>query len=158
LSTINKVQVLGHLGADPEVRYTQNNTAVATLSLATSEKWTDKNTGELQESTEWHRIVLWGKLAELAQEYTRKGSLIYIEGSLQTRSYEDKEGITRYTTEIKGQVMKFIGKKDSSEAPTPSKPKATNGSAKVPYSKEAAAGIKAQAPVDDDLDDDGLPF
>jgi single-strand DNA-binding protein len=157
MSSVNKVIIMGRLGADPEVRYTQSNIPVATLSVATSEKWKDKD-GELQETTEWHRIILWDKLASLAGEYLAKGAQVYIEGAIQTRKYEDKEGNTRYTTEIKGQVMKFIGKKDSSEAPTPSKPKATNGSAKVPYSKEAAAGIKAQAPVDDDLDDDGLPF
>jgi single-strand DNA-binding protein len=157
MSSVNKVIIMGRLGADPEVRYTQSNIPVATLSVATSEKWKDKD-GELQETTEWHRIILWDKLASLAGEYLAKGAQVYIEGAIQTRKYEDKEGNTRYTTEIKGQVMKFIGKKDSSEAPTPSKPKATNGSAKVPYSKEAAAGIKAQAPIDDDLDDDGLPF
>src|SRR5690625_2768372 len=110
MSSVNKATLLGRLGADPEVRYTQANTAVATLSLATSMRYKDKN-GERQENTEWHRITAWGKLAEICQKYLTKGSQIYLEGYIQTRSWEDKEGIKRYTTEIVMQQMTMLGSK-----------------------------------------------
>lgn len=97
---VNKVIIIGNLGQDPEVRYTQNSTAVATLSVATSEAWKDKQTGEQKEVTEWHRVVLWDKLAEIAGEYLKKGSKVYIEGKLQTRKWQDQSGNDKYTTEI----------------------------------------------------------
>ncbi|QDP59274.1 MAG: putative single-stranded DNA-binding protein [Prokaryotic dsDNA virus sp.] len=97
---INKVIVLGNLGQDPEVNHTQNGTAVANLSVATSETWKDKQTGEQKEFTEWHRVVLWDKLAEIAGQYLKKGSKVYIEGKLQTRKWTDQSGSDRYTTEI----------------------------------------------------------
>lgn len=100
MSGLNKVQLIGRLGQDPEIRYTQASNAVANLSLATSETWKDKNTGEKQERTEWHRVVLFGKIAEIAGEYLRKGSLVYIEGKLQTQKWTDNDGIERYTTQI----------------------------------------------------------
>ncbi|WP_444995087.1 single-stranded DNA-binding protein [Aliikangiella sp. IMCC44359] len=97
---INKVILVGNLGQDPEVRYTPSGSAITSLSLATSESWKDKNTGQMQEKTEWHRISIFGKLAEIAGEYLRKGSQIYIEGKLQTRKWQDKQGQDRYTTEV----------------------------------------------------------
>ena len=97
---INKVILVGNLGQDPEVRYTPNGSAITSLSLATSESWKDKNTGQMQEKTEWHRVSMFGKLAEIAGEYLRKGSQIYIEGKLQTRKWQDKQGQDRYTTEV----------------------------------------------------------
>lgn len=97
---INKVILVGNLGQDPEVRYTPNGSAVANLSLATSDSWKDKNTGQMQEKTEWHRVAMFGKLAEIAGEYLRKGSQVYIEGKLQTRKWQDKQGQDRYTTEV----------------------------------------------------------
>ncbi|MGX9276101.1 single-stranded DNA-binding protein, partial [Pantoea ananatis] len=97
---VNKVILVGNLGQDPEVRYMPNGTAVTSLSLATSETWRDKQTGENREKTEWHRVVLFGKLAEIAGEYLRKGSQVYIEGKLRTREWQDSEGTKRYTTEI----------------------------------------------------------
>ncbi|ECE7751456.1 single-stranded DNA-binding protein [Salmonella enterica subsp. enterica serovar Ngili] len=97
---INKVILVGNLGLDPEVRYMPNSSAVANLSLATSETWTDKQTGEKKERTEWHRVVLYGKLAEIASEYLRKGSQVYIEGALRTRKWTDQSGVERYTTEV----------------------------------------------------------
>lgn len=97
---VNKVILVGHLGQDPEVRYMPNGGAVANITLATSESWRDKATGEQKEKIEWHRIVLFGKLAEIAGEYLRKGSQIYIEGSLQTRKWTDQAGVEKYTTEI----------------------------------------------------------
>ncbi|CAD5741291.1 single-stranded DNA-binding protein [Escherichia coli] len=97
---INKVIIVGNLGQDPEVRYMPNGGAVANLSLATSESWRDKQTGEMRENTEWHRVVLFGKLAEVASEYLRKGAQVYVEGQLRTRNWQDDSGVTRYVTEI----------------------------------------------------------
>ncbi|MFC3396622.1 single-stranded DNA-binding protein SSB1 [Brenneria rubrifaciens] len=109
---VNKVILVGHLGQDPEVRYMPNGGAVANITLATSESWRDKQTGEQKEKTEWHRVVLFGKLAEVAGEYLRKGSQVYIEGSLQTRKWTDQAGADRYTTEVVvniGGTMQMLG-------------------------------------------------
>ena len=111
---VNKGNLVGNLGQKPEMRYTQTNTAVATLSIATSESWKDKDSGELREKTEWHRVVLFGKLAEIAEQYLDKGSQLYIEGKLQTRKWQDKEGNDRYTTEILGNAMNMLGGRQSS--------------------------------------------
>jgi len=108
MAGINKVILVGRLGRDPEVRYTRSGDAVANFSLATSEEWKDKNTGEKQEKTEWHRIVAWRRLGEICGEYLRKGSQVYVEGKLQTRSWEDRDGNTRYTTEIVAQSMQML--------------------------------------------------
>jgi len=97
---INKVILVGNLGQDPEVRYTPGGAAITNISIATSESWKDKNTGQTQEKTEWHRVVFFGKLAEIAGEYLRKGSQVYVEGKLQTRKWQDKSGQDRYTTEV----------------------------------------------------------
>ena len=110
---VNKAIVLGNLGQDPEVRYTQGGQAVASFSVATSETFNDKN-GERQERTEWHRIVAWGKTAELCGEYLRKGRQVYVEGRLQTRNWEDKDGQKRYTTEIVAQNVQFLGGRQDS--------------------------------------------
>ncbi|AUX95059.1 single-stranded DNA-binding protein [Mixta gaviniae] len=109
---VNKVILVGNLGQDPEVRYMPNGGAVANITLATSESWRDKQTGETKEKTEWHRVVLFGKLAEVAGEYLRKGSQVYIEGSLQTRKWQDQSGQERYTTEVVvnvGGTMQMLG-------------------------------------------------
>jgi single-strand DNA-binding protein len=109
---INKVILIGHLGQDPEVRYMPNGNAVANITLATSETWRDKQTGEQKERTEWHRVVFFGKLAEIAGEYLRKGSQVYVEGRLQTRKWQDQGGQDRYTTEVvvdMGGVMQMLG-------------------------------------------------
>jgi len=121
MSSLNKAMLIGNLGQDPEVRYTQNNTAVATLSIATSERYRDSN-GETQERTEWHRVVAWGKTAEICQSYLKKGSKVYIEGPIQTRSWEDKDGQKRYTTEIKALNLVMLDSRGSSSndaAPQP---------------------------------------
>jgi single-strand DNA-binding protein len=107
-SGVNKVILVGRLGADPEVRYTSNGGAVANFNLATSESWTDK-AGQKQERTEWHRVVVWGKLGELCGQYLSKGRQAFIEGRLQTREWTDKEGHKRYTTEINAQNVQFLG-------------------------------------------------
>ena len=111
---VNKVILVGNLGQKPEMRYTQTNTAVATLSIATSESWKDKDSGEQREKTEWHRVVFFGKLAEIAEQYLDKGSQLYVEGKLQTRKWQDKEGNDKYTTEILGNEMNMLGGRQSS--------------------------------------------
>jgi single-strand DNA-binding protein len=108
MASVNKVILVGNLGSDPELRYTPSGKAVATFNLATHEKWTGKD-GEKSERTEWHRIVAWDRLGEICGEYLHKGSQIYIEGRLQTRSWEDREGNKRYTTEIVAQTMQMLG-------------------------------------------------
>ncbi|MCO4322458.1 single-stranded DNA-binding protein [Aliidiomarina quisquiliarum] len=105
---INKVILIGNLGADPEVRYTQNSTAIANLSIATSESWKDKQTGEQREQTEWHRVVCYRRLAEIAGEYLKKGSKVYVEGKLQTRKWQGQDGVDRYTTEIVCNEMQML--------------------------------------------------
>lgn len=120
---INKVIIVGTLGNDPEVKYSASGSAIANLSVATSEQWKDKQTGEKKEQTEWHRIVIFGKLAEVAAEYLRKGSQVYIEGQLRTRKWTDSNGVDKYTTEIvipqMGGVMQMLGGKrdDSGQQP-----------------------------------------
>ena len=114
-SGINKVILVGNLGQDPEVKYTAGGAAVTTLSLATSESWKDKDTGTDQEKTEWHRVVLWRRLAEIAGEYLKKGSKVYIEGQLQTRKWE-QDGQTRYTTEVVGRDMQFLDSRGGSSS------------------------------------------
>jgi single-strand DNA-binding protein len=108
MASVNKAILIGNLGADPELRYTPSGSAVASFNIATTEKWKGKD-GQLQERTDWHRIVLWERQAEIAKEYLRKGSPVYIEGRIQTRNYEDKDGIKRYVTEIIGQRMQLLG-------------------------------------------------
>lgn len=117
---INKVILIGNLGADPEIRHMPNGTAVATLTIATSETWKDKQTGEQHDRTEWHRVILFQRLAEIAGEYLKKGSKIYIEGRLQTRKWQDKTGQDRYTTEIiAGELQMLDSRGMSSNAETP---------------------------------------
>ena len=105
---VNKVILIGNLGQDPEVRYMPNGNAVANVTIATSESWKDKNTGEQQERTEWHRVVFFRRLAEIASEYLKKGSKVYVEGRLQTRKWQDKEGQDRYTTEIVADKLQML--------------------------------------------------
>ncbi len=114
---INKVILVGHLGADPEVRYTPGGAAVANLRVATSESWTDKQTGQRQDKTEWHRVVLFGRLGEISGEYLRKGSQVYLEGRLQTRKWQDQNGQDRYSTDIVCNEMQMLSGRDSGAAP-----------------------------------------
>ena len=117
---INKVILVGNLGADPETKYGPSGDAITNLRIATSESWTDKNTGQKQERTEWHRVVVFKKLAEICAEYLRKGSQVYIEGSLRTRKWQDKDGKDQYTTEVRGDEMKMLGKRDGdTQQPAP---------------------------------------
>src|SRR5262245_47577606 len=112
MASVNKVILIGNLGRDPETRYTTGGDAVTQLNIATSETWKDKN-GEKQEHTEWHRVVLFGRQAEIAGEYLKKGRSVYIEGRLQTRKYTDKEGVEKYSTEVVGDRMQLLGGRDS---------------------------------------------
>lgn len=113
---INKVILIGSVGQDPEIRYAQSGTAVANISLATSEQWKDKQSGERKESTEWHKVSLFGKTAEIAGQYVKKGQFLYIEGRLQTRKWQDKSGADRYTTEIVANDMQMLGGKPSGQS------------------------------------------
>ena len=114
---VNKVIIIGNLGAAPEVRYTQNSTAIATISVATTETWKDKQTGEQREQTEWHRVVMYRRLAEIAGEYLRKGSKVYIEGKLQTRKWTGEDRVERFTTEVAGKEMQMLdGPRNDSQA------------------------------------------
>lgn len=115
MSDLNRVMLIGRLGADPEQRYMPNGKAVVNIRVATSETWKDRNSGEIQERTEWHSIVAFDKLAEIIAEYLRKGSQVFIEGKLQTRKWQDKEGKDRYTTEIIAQKMQMLGGKPQGE-------------------------------------------
>lgn len=111
MASVNKVILVGNLGKDPEVRYAPSGDAICNVTLATSESWKDKQTGEKREATEWHRVIFFGKLGEIAGQYLKKGSSIYVEGSLRTRKWQDKDGVERYTTEIRGDEMKMLGGK-----------------------------------------------
>lgn len=117
MASLNMVQLIGNVGADPELRYIPNGTATTTISVATTEKWKDRESGELQERTEWHRIVFFGKLAEIVGEYVRKGSSLYVQGHLRTRKWTDKEQVERYTTEIVADEMKMLDKRPESDDP-----------------------------------------
>lgn len=171
---INKVILVGHLGQDPEVRYLPNGGAVTNISIATSETWKDKQTGEQKERTEWHRVVIFGKLAEIAGEYLRKGSQVYIEGSLQTRKWQDQSGQDRYATEVVvnvGGTMQILGSRNNPDAmpmnhasatatSTPATPTRTSRAAPMESTSatqpQVAAATMASEPVID-FDDD-IPF
>lgn len=124
---INKAIIVGHLGADPETRYTPNGTAVANIRVATSEQWKDRNTGEQQERTEWHRVVAFNRLAEIMGEYLKKGSQVYIEGKLKTDKWQDQQGNDRYTTQIIASDMQMLGGKGQQPAQSSGQQGATGG-------------------------------
>jgi len=142
MAGINKVILIGRLGNDPEVRYTPDGTAVANFSIATSDEWTDKATNEKKERTEWHRIVAWRRLGEICGEYLSKGRQVYIEGKLQTRSWE-KDGVTRYSTEIVASDVQFLGSRDSADTYRSPGPSQTRESSAPPFP---------------DKQDDDIPF
>jgi single-strand DNA-binding protein len=119
MASVNKAIIVGNLGKDPEVRYTASGEAICNITVATSDTWKDKATGEKKEATEWHRISFFGKLAEIAGEYLKKGSSVYVEGSIRTRKWTDKDGQDRYTTEIRGDQMKMLGGKPEGQRSDP---------------------------------------
>ena len=140
MSGINKAILIGRLGSDPEVRYTPSGVAVANFSVATSEEWKDKDSGEKKERTEWHRIVAWRRLGEICGEYLSKGKQVYVEGRIQTNAWEDKEGNKRYTTEIVANTVQFLGGRDVGDSPRPQGPPIPDSS-----------GAPTQGPADDDI-------
>ena len=145
---INKVILIGNCGADPESRATAAGGQVTNVRLATSESWKDKNTGQMQERTEWHRVVFFGRLAEIAAEYLRKGSKVYVEGSIRTRKWQDKEGRDQYTTEIVASEMQMLdGRRESEVAPQAVAPDEPRHTPRAPV-----------VPVPDSFADDDIPF
>lgn len=158
---INKVILIGNLGNDPETRYTQSGSAVTNISLATSESWKDKQTGQPQERTEWHRVVFFNRLAEIAGEYLRKGSKVYIEGSLRTRKWQDQSGQDRYTTEIVANEMQMLDSRGGGQgAPYPDENVAPppQAGAAAGASSQTGGGAQAAPPASFDDFDDDIPF
>lgn len=153
---VNRVTILGNIGNDPEVKYTASGSAIANLTVATSESWNDKATGEKKEITEWHRVVLFGKLAEVAGEYLRKGSQVYIEGQLRTRKWTDNAGVEKYTTEIvvgMNGVMQMLGGKQEG------KPQQSGwGQPQQPKSQQQSKPAQSGPSVPPANFDDGIPF
>ena len=159
---INKVILIGNLGADPETRAMPSGTTVANLRIATSENWRDKQTGEQQERTEWHRVAFFGRLAEVAGEYLRKGSQVYVEGSLRTRKWQDKQGNDRYSTEIVGNDLQMLGGRGGGAASAPGAGAAASGAAGASGGAGAGASTESEesgggSGRGDDFDDD-IPF
>src|SRR5699024_3120949 len=157
---VNKVIIIGNLGADPEARFTAGGTAVTNIRVATSDSWRDKQSGEMQERTEWHRVVFFARLAEIAGEYLRKGSKVYVEGRLQTRKWQGQDGQDRYTTEIVGNQMQMLDSRSGGGGGGGSAPfggaqsQSQQAPQQAPQPQEQPAGDPG---FDDDLDDD-IPF
>src|SRR6478609_11124852 len=155
---INKVIIIGNIGQDPEVKYMPSGGAVTNISVATSETWKDKNTGQPQERTEWHRVVFFNRLGEIAGEYLKKGSKVYVEGSLRTRKWQDKDGGDRYTTEIRGDVMQMLGRREGGGEPRPAADPGERGErAEARPAAAKPAPAKKPAGKFDDMEDD-IPF
>ncbi len=158
---VNKVILIGNLGRDPEVRYMPSGQAVANVTLATSESWRDKQTGETQERTEWHNVVFFGRLAEIAGEYLRKGAQVYVEGSLRTRKWQDKEGRDRYTTEIVANEMQMLGGRGGQGvgdfAPRPAEDVQPPSARPAPQESRKSQNAAAAGEEFEDFDDD-IPF
>ena len=151
MASVNKVIIVGNLGADPETRYLPSGEAVANIRVATTDRWKDKASGEMKEATEWHRISFFGRLAEVAGEYLKKGSQVYVEGQLRTRKWQDKEGQDRYSTEIRADVMQMLGRREGGgEAREPSAPRSEPRAEAKPAAKKPAGKF-------DDMEDD-IPF
>ena len=162
MASVNKVIIVGNLGRDPETRYLPSGDAVSNINVATTDRYKDKATGEMKEATEWHRISFFGKLAEIAGQYLKKGSQVYVEGSLRTRKYTDKDGIEKFATEIRGETMQMLGGRQGMGGPSDD----GGGYAprQAPAARPAAAPAARQAPAAkpapssfDDMDDD-IPF
>ncbi len=148
MASVNKVILIGNLGADPESRFAANGDAICNIRLATTDTWKDKATGEKKEATEWHRVTFFGRLAEIAGQYLKKGSQVYIEGSLRTRKWQDKEGQDRYTTEIRADEMKMLGSRQGAGEAAPREREAAPAASAG--KKPAASGFGAM--------DDDIPF
>jgi single-strand DNA-binding protein len=154
MASVNQVILVGNLGRDPETRYAPSGDAICNVNLATTDTWKDKQTGEKKEATEWHRVVFFGRLAEIAGQYLKKGSQIYVEGSLRTRKWQDKDGQDRYTTEIRGDEMKMLGSRQGmGDAP----PRESGGAPAAAPAGRPAATPAASSSGFGDMDDD-IPF
>ncbi|HPW79049.1 MAG: Single-stranded DNA-binding protein [Bacteroidetes bacterium ADurb.Bin037] len=153
---LNKVMLIGNVGKDPEIRHLESGTAVANLVLATSERYRDRN-GEMQEQTEWHNVVLWRGLADIAERFVRKGSQIYIEGKIRTRSWEDQSGQKRYTTEIVADTLQLLGKRSDNIASPQTQPYSPpKNEGQSPWQEQSPAGDMNDNISQEDVDD--LPF
>ncbi len=164
MASINKVILIGNLGRDPEVRYTPNGAAICNVSLATTRNWKDKNSGEKVEETEWHRVVFYDRLAEIAGEYLKKGRPVYVEGRLKTRKWTDKDGAEKYTTEIIASEMQLLGGREGMGGPGSEEGGGGGYSRPAPAARPAAPSARPAAPAPskassgfDDMDDD-IPF
>jgi len=168
MASVNKVIIVGNLGRDPETRYLPSGDAVSNINVATTDRYKDKATGEMKEATEWHRISFFGKLAEIAGQYLKKGSQVYVEGSLRTRKYTDKDGIEKFATEIRGETMQMLGGRQGMGGPADDGGGGGGGGGYAP--RQAPAARPAEAPAQrpaaapkpaassfDDMDDD-IPF
>ena len=169
MASLNKVQIIGNLGRDPETRYMPSGDAMTTIAVATTESWKDKNTGEKKEVTEWHRITFFGKLAEIAGQYLKKGSQVYVEGSLRTKKYTDKDGVEKYSTDIKADTMQMLGSRQGmgggaadddgygGGAPAPRAQQQSAPAYSPPAPQQRPAPAARPAPNFSDMDDD-IPF
>jgi len=154
--SVNKVILVGRLGQNPEVRYTPSGAAVANFSVATNETWVDKS-GQKQERTEWHKVVVWGKLAELCGQYLTKGRQAYVEGRLQTRQWQDKDGQTKYTTEVQAQTVQFLG--GGAQAGAGERPARDAGGVDMGQGFGGGAGMaRGNAPEEPSFTEDDIPF
>jgi single-strand DNA-binding protein len=163
MSSLNKVQLIGNLGADPETRYTGSGAAVTNLRIATTERWTDKQSGEKQEHTEWHTIVLWNRLAEIAGEYLAKGSKVYIEGKLRTEKYTDKDGVERWTTKILGTQLIMLSSQQGDGGGQQQQRQGNGGGRSQGGNQQRNNSQSTQRhqgppPQQDAFDDDDIPF
>ena len=156
MASVNKVIIVGNLGRDPEVRYTPNGESITNVTIATTDTWKDKATGEKKEATEWHRVVFFGKLAEIAGQYLKKGRQVYVEGALRTRKWTDKEGQERYTTEIVANEMKMLGSREGMSDAPPRESGGGAGAASGGGNRPAAAAQPAGSNFNDFEDD--IPF
>jgi len=154
---LNKVMLIGNLGADPEIRYTAGGSAIANVRLATAESWRDKESGEQQERTEWHRVVFFGRLAEIVGEYLKKGAQIYVEGRIQTRKWQNKEGQDQYSTEIVASEMQMLGGRGGAGGATGSAGSASGGSYEPSAPRQSTSRARENDAPAPDFDDD-IPF
>ena len=157
MASVNKVILVGNLGADPETRYMPNGDAVANIRLATTESWKDKATGEKREITEWHRVVFYRKLAEIVGQYLKKGSAVYVEGRIRTRKWQDKEGQERYTTEIEANEMQMLGGRQSAASSSGGEAEFGGNMPSAGASGSPRAAPAKKTPSFEDMDDD-IPF
>jgi single-strand DNA-binding protein len=151
MASVNKAIIIGYLGRDPESRYLPSGEAVTNMNIATSDTWKDKQTGEKREATEWHRVTTFGKLAEICSEYLKKGSQVYFEGALRTRKWTDKDGVDRYTTEIRADVMRMLGGRPDGQ------PRSEKSDAPQQPVRQEQQPVKKSASKFDDMEDD-IPF